>query len=95
MAATLTGSIRTLAGEDLGFGDDGAALALSVGDVMSPLPWPKLTERFMAGPDYDAGLEKFAPARRNDLISGAGLAVTYVGGVNAVRVPWRGENRDS
>jgi hypothetical protein len=62
---------------------------------MSPLPRPKLTERFMAGPDYDAGIEKFAPARRNDLISGAGLAATYAGGVNAVRVPWRGENRDS
>jgi hypothetical protein len=38
----------------------------------APLPWPKGTKRFMAGPDDDAGIFEFAPARRKDLRSGVG-----------------------
>lgn len=47
--------LDSLEREFRGFAYEGAAMALSVRDVMSPLPGPKLTERFFAGPDYDGG----------------------------------------
>lgn len=47
--------LDSLEREFRGFAYEGAVMALSVRDVMSPLPGQKLTERFLAGPDYDCG----------------------------------------
>lgn len=188
--AGLVTRLEALEREYRGFAYEGAVMALAIRDVMSPFPGRKLTESFLAGPDYDsgpgsrhvfmayiglgfalarlpralwqralpdqskivdhaslrwlimdgygfhmaffdhpkwvdaqyvpgrtawrgpagytsraidqgvgramwfvyggdvdrlyAGIEKFSPARRSDLMSGAGLAATYAGGVDAV-----------
>jgi Protein of unknown function (DUF1702) len=47
--------LDSLEREFRGFAYEGAVMALAMRDVMSPLRRPKLTERFLAGPDYDSG----------------------------------------
>jgi len=47
--------LETLQREYRGFAYEGAAMALTIRDVMSPVPGNKLTESFLAGPGYADG----------------------------------------
>jgi hypothetical protein len=60
--------LESLEREFRGFAYEGATMALSVRDAMSPLPGPKLTERFLAGPDYDS-----APGSKHIFMAYIGL----------------------
>lgn len=50
----LVDRLETLQREFKGFAYEGAVMALAMRDVMSPFPGNKVTETFMAGPDYDS-----------------------------------------
>ena len=47
--------LETLQRENRGLAYEGAVMALTVRDVMSPAPGNKLTESFLAGPGFDDG----------------------------------------
>lgn len=47
--------LETLQREYRGFAYEGAVMALTIRDVLSPAPGNKLTESFLAGPGYDDG----------------------------------------
>lgn len=51
----LVARLESLQQEYRGFAYEGAVMALSVRDVMSPLPGRRRTETFLAGPGYDDG----------------------------------------
>jgi hypothetical protein len=47
--------LETLEWEYRGFAYEGAAMALTIRDTMSPVPGNRLIESFLAGPDFDSG----------------------------------------
>jgi hypothetical protein len=53
--AALVTRLETLQREYRGFAYEGAAMALTIRDVLSPVPGNTLTETFLAGPGYDDG----------------------------------------
>ena len=53
--AGLVARLESLQREYRGFAYEGAVMALSMRDVMSPLPGRRRTESFLAGPGYDDG----------------------------------------
>jgi hypothetical protein len=77
----LVARLETLQREYRGFAYEGAVMALVMRDVMSPAPGNKVTESFLAGPDYDT-----APGSKHIFMGYLGLGFALA---RLPRMLWR------